>query len=156
MAGGAGEATCPACHVRDFMVVVQSRRSGRAKVPVESAGEFVTVGRKQVEGASVGNIWRVLAEVLVEFSGPGEGSQVSRVSEKDRVCVNNALVHRLLSFNYPERVPLNGTWSLAAAGVDAETNTAAKQRLTHACGLEKLKGIQTMPSFIRPASLIIF
>src|SRR4029453_8555686 len=39
------------------------------------------------------------AEVLVEFSGPGEGSQLSRVSEKDRMRVNSTLVHRLLSVN---------------------------------------------------------
>src|SRR6266496_2825780 len=88
------------------MVVVHSRRSGRAKVPVEGAGEFVTVSRKQVKGASVGNIWRVLAEVLVKFSGPGEGSQLSRVSEKGRVCVNSALVHRLLSFNASRESPV--------------------------------------------------
>ena len=86
MAGGAGEATCAACHVRGFMVVVHSRRFCRAQVPLESAGEFVTVGRKQVKAASVGNIWRVLAEVRVEFCCPGERSQLSGVSEIDRVC----------------------------------------------------------------------
>ena len=73
---------------------------------LESAGEFVTVGCKQVKGASVGNIWRVLAEVLIKFSGPGERSQVSRVSEKDRVCVNSALVHRLRSFNVSRESPV--------------------------------------------------
>ena len=83
------------------MVVVHSRRSGRAQVPLESAGDFVTVGRKPVKGANVGNIWRVLAEVLVQFSGPGEGSQLGRVSEIDRVCVNSARGQRLLSFNVP-------------------------------------------------------
>ena len=106
MAGGAGEATCAACHVRGFMVVVHSRRFCRAQVPLESAGEFVTIGRKQVKAANVGNIWRVLAEVLVEFSGPGEGSQMRRVSEKSRVCVNSALVHRLLSFNTSRESPV--------------------------------------------------
>src|SRR5437762_3931487 len=82
-------------------VVVQSWRSRRTQVPGESAGDVVTVGCKPVKGANVGNIWRVLAEVLVQFSGPGEGSQLSRVSEIDRVRVNSALVHRLLSFNVP-------------------------------------------------------
>ena len=101
MAGGAGEPTCAPCHVSIFMVVVHSRRSGRAQVPVESAGEFVPVGRNPVKRTSVGNIWRVLAEVLVEFSAPGKGSYLVRVSEIGRVCVNNALAHRLLSFNGP-------------------------------------------------------
>jgi hypothetical protein len=56
MAGGVGEATCAACHLRGFMVVVHSRRFCRAQVPLESAGDFVAVGRKPVKGASVGNI----------------------------------------------------------------------------------------------------
>ena len=56
MAGGAGEATCAACHVRGFMVVVHSRRSRRGQVPRESAGEFVAVGRKPVKAANVCNI----------------------------------------------------------------------------------------------------
>ena len=99
MAGGAGEATCAACHVRGFMVVVHSRRFCRAQISLESAGKFVTVGREQVKAANVGDIGRVLSEVLVEFSGPVEGSQVGRISEKGRVRVNSALVHRLLSFN---------------------------------------------------------
>ena len=81
------------------MVVVHSGRFCPAQVPLESAGEFVTVGRKQVKATNVGNIRRVLAEVLVEFSGAGEGSQMGRISKKSRVCVNSALVHRLLSFN---------------------------------------------------------
>ena len=101
MAGGAGEATCAACHFRSFMVVVHSRRSRRAVVPIESAGDLVAVGRKPVKGASVGNIWRVLAEVRIEFCGPGEGSQLIRVSEVDDVRVNHAIVDRLLSFNEP-------------------------------------------------------
>ena len=88
MAGGRWrEATCAACHLRGFMVVVQSWRSRRAQVPGESAGDFVAIGRKPVKGACVGNIWRVLAEVRVEFCGPGEGSQLIRVSEVDYVCV---------------------------------------------------------------------
>src|SRR5262249_44935970 len=99
MASGAGEATCATSYVRGFMVVVNSRRCCRAQVPLESARKFVTVGRKQVKAANVGNIGRVCAEVLVEFSGPGERSQLGRTSEKGRVCVNSALVHRLLSFN---------------------------------------------------------
>jgi len=101
MAGGAGEATCAACHVRGFMVVVHSRRFGRAQEPLESAGEFVTVGRKPVRGACVGNIWRVLAEVLEQFSAPGEGSQVGRVSGIGGVCVDSARGQKLRSFNEP-------------------------------------------------------
>ena len=97
MAGGAGEATCAACHVRIFMVVEHSRRSRRGQVPLESAGEFVTVGRKQVKAAKVCTI----ADVLVEFSGPGEGSQMGRVSENDRVSVDSARVQKLRSFNVP-------------------------------------------------------
>ena len=87
LAGGVGEATCAACHVRSFMVVVHSGRFCRAQVPLESAGEFVTVGRKQVKATNVGNIRRVLAEVLVEFSGAGEGSQMgSHFQKEPRVC----------------------------------------------------------------------
>src|SRR5207302_9255085 len=51
------EATCPACHLRGFMVVVHSWSSRRAQVPVESAGDFVAIRRKPVKGAYVGNIW---------------------------------------------------------------------------------------------------
>src|SRR5678815_856025 len=99
MAGGAGEATCAARHVGILMVVIHSRRFCRAQVPVESAGKFVPVGRNPVKRASVGNIWRVRAEVLVQFSAPGKSSNLVRVSEIGGVCVNNALAHRLLSFN---------------------------------------------------------
>src|SRR5262245_26363793 len=106
MASGTSEATCAACHIRGFMVVVHSRRFRRTQVPLESAGEFVTVGSKQVKAASVGNIGRVLAEVLVKFSGPGERSHVGRISEKGRVCVNSALVDRLLSFNASRESPV--------------------------------------------------
>ena len=53
MAGGAGEATCAACHVSSFMVVVHSRRSRRGQVPLESAVDFVAVGRKPVKAANV-------------------------------------------------------------------------------------------------------
>src|SRR5215471_14706966 len=104
--GGVGEATCAACCVSGFMIVVHSRRSGRTQISLESAEEFVTVGRKKMKAATVGNIWRVLAEVLVKFSGPGERSQVGRISEKGRVCVNSALVDRLLSFNASRESPV--------------------------------------------------
>src|SRR4029453_792097 len=93
--------------------------------PVESAVEFVTVGRKPVRSACVGNIWRVLAEVLERFSAPGEGSQVGRVSEIGGVCVDSARGQKLRSFT--ETMPLNGTSSRANAEVGAEINTAAKQ-----------------------------
>ena len=83
------------------MVVVHSQRVRRGQVPVESALEFVAVGRSPVKEASVGNIWIVLAEVWVEVCVTGEGSQFSRVSEIDYVYVNSAAVHRLLRFNEP-------------------------------------------------------
>ena len=67
MAGGVGEATCAACHLRGFMVVVHSRRFCRAQVPLESAGDFVAVGRKPVKGASVGNI--TLTKIGVGVAG---------------------------------------------------------------------------------------
>src|SRR6266480_2591438 len=90
MARGVGEATCAACHLRGFMVVVHSRRFRRAQVPLESAVDFVAVGRKPVKGASVGNIMftkiRVwFARARQEFRCPGEGSQLVRVSEVDHV-----------------------------------------------------------------------
>src|SRR4030095_1889382 len=100
-AGGVGEATCAACHLRGFIIVVHSVHVWVRQVPVESAGDFVAVGRKPVNGASVRNIWRVLAEVRVEFCCPGERSQVIGVSEIDYVCVNSALVHRLLGLDVP-------------------------------------------------------
>src|SRR5439155_25077638 len=58
--------------------------------PLESAGDFVAVGRKPVKGASVGNIIftkiRVgFARARKEFRGSGEGSQLVRVSEVDHV-----------------------------------------------------------------------
>ena len=91
MAGGVGEATCATCHLRGFMIVVHSRRFCRAQVPLESAGDFVAVGRKPVKGASVGNIIftkiRIgVARVRDEVRCPGEGSQLVRVSEVDNVC----------------------------------------------------------------------
>ena len=91
MAGGVGEATCAACHLRGLMVVEHSRRFRRAQVPLESAGDFVAVGRKPVKGASVGNIIftkiRIgVARVRDEVRRPGEGSQLVRVSEVDHVC----------------------------------------------------------------------
>ena len=88
MAGGVGEATCAACHLRGFMVVVHSRRFCRARVPLESAGDFVAVGRKPVKGASVGNI--IFTKIRIgrarerrKFRRPGEGSQLVRVSGID-------------------------------------------------------------------------
>src|SRR5207247_11312968 len=56
MAGGVGEATCAACHLRGFMVVVHSRRFCRAQVPLESDGAFVVVRRSTVTGHSVGTL----------------------------------------------------------------------------------------------------
>ena len=96
MAGGVGEATCAACHLRGLMVVEHSRRFCRAQVPLESAGDFVAIGRKPVKGASVRNIIftkiRIgFARVREEFRGPGEGSQLVRVSEVDHVCGRLAL-----------------------------------------------------------------
>jgi len=97
MAGGAGEATCAACRVSSFMVVEHSRRSRRGQVPRESAVDFVAVGRKPVKGANVCTI----ADVLVQFSGPGVHSQMGRVSENDRVSVDSARGQKLRSFNVP-------------------------------------------------------
>ena len=91
MAGGVGEATRAACHLRGFMVVVHSGRFCRAQVPLESSGDFVAVGREPVKGASVGNIIFTKirigrARVRRKFRRPGEGSQLVRVSEVDNVC----------------------------------------------------------------------
>src|SRR4029077_11596260 len=85
MAGGVSEATCAACHLPGFMVLVHSRRFRRARVPLESAADFVTVGRKPVKGASVRNvvftkIWVGVAGTREEFRGSGEGSQLVRAS----------------------------------------------------------------------------
>ena len=90
LAGGVGEATCAACHLCGLIVVVHSRRFCRAQVPLESAVDFVAVGRKPVKGASVGNITVTkigvgFAEAREEFRGSGEPSQVIRVSEVDHV-----------------------------------------------------------------------
>ena len=123
MAGGAGEATCAACHVSSFMVVVHSRRSRRGQEPLESAVDFVAVGRKPVKGANVCTI----ADVLVQFSGPGVGSQMGRVSENDRVSVDSARGQKLRSFNVPRESGVERHLSRAAAGLGAEINTAAKQ-----------------------------
>src|SRR5947208_5058384 len=81
MPGSVGEATCAACHLRGFMVVVHSRGFCRAQVPLESAVDFVAVGRKPVKGASVGNIIftkiRIgFARARKKFRCPGEGSQL--------------------------------------------------------------------------------
>src|SRR6476619_3201270 len=90
MAGGVGEATCAAGHFRGLMVVVHSRRFCRAQVPLESAGDFVAIGRKPVKGASVGNI--IFTKIRIGVAGvrdevrrPGEGSQLVSVSEVDNV-----------------------------------------------------------------------
>src|SRR6266513_695877 len=56
MAGRVGEATCAACHLRGLMVVEYPRRFCRAQVSLESAGDFVAVGRKPVKGTRVRNI----------------------------------------------------------------------------------------------------
>ena len=90
MAGGVGEATCAACHLRGLMVVVHSRRFCRAQVSLESAGDFVAVGRKPVKGASVGevmftNIRIGIARARRKFRGPGKRSQLVRMSEVDHV-----------------------------------------------------------------------
>ena len=90
MAGRVGEPPCAACHLRGFMVVEHSRRFRRAQVPLESAVDFVAVGRKPVKGAGVWNISitkiRVgFARADEEFRAPGEGSQLVRVSEVDHV-----------------------------------------------------------------------
>ena len=97
MAGGVGEATCAACHLRGLMVVEHSRRFRRAEVSLESAVDFVAVCRKPVKAANECTI----ADVLVQFSGPGVGSQMGRVSENDRVSVNSARGQKLRSFNVP-------------------------------------------------------
>src|SRR6266513_1654253 len=96
MAGGVSEATRAACHLGGFMVVVHSRRFRRAQIPLESAGDFVAVGRKPVKGTSVGNVIFTKIGIGVawardEVRRPGEGSQLVRVSEVDHVCGRLAL-----------------------------------------------------------------
>src|SRR5256886_16114392 len=76
MAGGVGEATCAAYHLRGLMVVVHSRRFRRAQVPLESAGDFVAVGRKPVKGASVGNI--IFTKIRIGFARAREEFRCSR------------------------------------------------------------------------------
>ena len=85
MAGGVSEATCAACDLPGLMVVVHSRRFRWACVALESAADFVAVGRKPVKGASVGNI--ICTKIRVrcagtreELRGSGEGSQLVRAS----------------------------------------------------------------------------
>src|SRR5262249_47993504 len=97
MAGGAGETTCAPCHVTSLMVVVHSWRSLRGQVSLESAVDFVAVGRKLVKTANECSI----ADVLVQFSGPGVGSQMGRVSGNDRMSVDGARGQKLRSFNVP-------------------------------------------------------
>jgi len=96
MAGGVSEATCAAYHLSGLMVVVYSRRFRRAQVPLESAGDFVTVGCKPVKGASVGNI--IFTKIGIgcawarrKFRCPGECPQLVRVSEVDYVYWRLAL-----------------------------------------------------------------
>ena len=71
----------------------------RDQVSIESAVDFILVSCEPVKAASVGNVWRVLAEVWVKFCGSVEGSQFIRVSEIDHVRVDSALVDRFLSLN---------------------------------------------------------
>src|SRR4030095_2384755 len=85
------EATCATCHLGRFVVVVHSRRFCRAQEPLESARDFVSIRRKPVKGACIGDIRRVLAEVRIEFGRAGEGSQLIRIAEVPDVCVNGAL-----------------------------------------------------------------
>jgi len=150
-AGGVGEAACAACHLRGFIIVVHSVHVWVRQVPVESAGDLVAVGCKLVKGANVGNIWRVLAEVRVEFCGPGESSQLSRVSEIDHVYVNSALVQRLLSFHVSgdspvERHLVGGSRGSGCrekhgnAGKEREDDeTCYFERSFHSCGFFLLR-----------------
>src|SRR4029453_18732196 len=90
MTGGVGEATCAACYLRGFMVIEYSQCFCGAQVPLESPVDFVTVGRKPVKAASVGNIIFTKIRIRVararrKFRGPGESSQLVRVSEVDYV-----------------------------------------------------------------------
>jgi hypothetical protein len=85
MAGGVSEATCAACDLAGLMVLVHSRRFRWACVALESAEDFVAVGREPVKGASVRNI--IFAKIGVgcagtreELRGSGEGSQLVRAS----------------------------------------------------------------------------
>ena len=112
-AGGIGEAACASCCGRGLMVVVYSRGPRyRGQVSLESAVDFIPVSCKPVKAASVGNVWRVLAEVWVEFCGSVEGSQFIRVSEIDHVRVNSALVDGFLSLNVSRHSAVE--WHLVA------------------------------------------
>src|SRR5215475_11513169 len=96
MAGGVDETTGAACHLRGLMVVEHSLRFRRAQVALESAVDFVAVGRKPVKGAGVRNIIFTKVGVGVtgareKFRGSGEGSQMVCVSEVDHVCGRLAL-----------------------------------------------------------------
>src|SRR5438094_1675572 len=64
MAGGVGEATCAACHLRGLMVVEHSRRFRRAQVPLESAGDFVAIAREHTTGVQVPNV--LVTKILLE------------------------------------------------------------------------------------------
>ncbi len=76
MAGGVSEATRAACHLGGFMIIVHSWRFRRAQVPLESAGDFVAVGRKPVKGASVGNI--IFTKIRIGFARAREEFRCSR------------------------------------------------------------------------------
>ena len=62
MAGGVGEATCAACHVRGFMVVEHLPSVPVGQIPLESAVDFVAVGRKPVKAA---NVWTIIVAKIV-------------------------------------------------------------------------------------------
>ena len=130
MAGGVGEATGAACDLRGFMVLVHSWRFCRARVPVESAADFVAVGRKPVKGPSVGNI--IFTKIRVgfarprkEFRGSGEGSQVVRASGIEDENGRIAAVYTGLRQIVPRDNAIEPTSSRANARVG--DNTAAKQ-----------------------------
>src|SRR2546421_8238373 len=112
MAAGVSEATCAACHLRGFMVIEHSGRFCWAQVPLESAGDFVAVGRKPVKGASVGNIIFTKIRIGIawardEVRRRGECSQLVRVSEVDYVCGRLAL-RAGLRLNVPRDSAIEG------------------------------------------------
>ena len=100
VAAGISEPACASCYGRGLAVVVYSRGCRyRGQVSVECAVDFIPVSCEPVKAASVGNVWRVLAELWLEFCGSVECSQFIRVSEIDHVRVNSALVDGFLSLN---------------------------------------------------------
>jgi hypothetical protein len=80
--------------------------SGSVRNPLESSRDFVAVRRKPVKGASVRNIWWVLAEVGKEVCCPGKRSQTVGVSEIDHVRAHSALVYRFLTLNVSGDSPI--------------------------------------------------